>query len=248
LSDVLSESGSSGAINLGQSPLDFQPSTRDLAFREWLLRDVLAAPAYKDHAAWVNSRLIVDGVEIPVGQISGLSGGRVPAGAGALWFSDTAPTGWQVLDGSTITDAQTLNPELWDNVASAWKSGANIVLPDLRGRVPVGKGTHGDVDAYTDNDGVAVANRSPKHNSTLTGPTDSQNANHNHNINYTGLNNATGGFDFHAYTIQAITGTTTTTTENQTHGHGLTGASVGPGGTRPIDTPAYQVVNFIIKL
>jgi microcystin-dependent protein len=235
LSDVLNESESGGTINLGQSPLDFQPSARDLAFREWLLRDVLADPAYKDHAAWVNSRLLVDGVEIPAGQVTGLTGGRVPAGSGALWFSDTAPTSWAILDGSTITDAQTLNPTLWDNVSSTWKSGANIVLPDMRGRMPCGKGTWSGVNsALGQNDGLAVGNRIPHHYHVLTGvaatdPWIGQ-----------GLNNATGGFDF---TVPRYQGGTPSAL-----GVGVSGYAAYYGDGRGQDAPAWITVNFIIKL
>jgi len=42
-------------------------------------------------------------------------------------------------------------------------------IPDLRGRVPVGQGTHADVDALGDSDGQAIASRTPKHNHSVTG-------------------------------------------------------------------------------
>ena len=94
-----------------------------------------------------------------------------PAGVGNLWFSNTPPPGWAILDGSTLTNAQTAYPVLWANVDPAWKSGADIILPDCRGRVPVGRGTHADVDTLGDNDGVAVASRRPRHSHPATGLT-----------------------------------------------------------------------------
>jgi microcystin-dependent protein len=94
--------------------------------------------------------------------------GGAPAGTGAMWFSNTPPPGWAILDGSTLTNAQTTYPALWANVDPTWKSGSDIVLPDMRGRVPVGRGTHADVDALSDNDGVAVASRRPKHGHSHT--------------------------------------------------------------------------------
>lgn len=39
-------------------------------------------------------------------------------------------------------------------------------LPDLRGRMPIGQGTHADVDTVGDNDGTALASRTPKHKHT----------------------------------------------------------------------------------
>lgn len=45
----------------------------------------------------------------------------------------TAETGWAKIDGSTITDAQSLYPDLWAVAPAAWKSGSNIVLPQWCG-------------------------------------------------------------------------------------------------------------------
>ena len=63
----------------------------------------------------------------------------IPSGSGMMWFSNIPPEGWAILDGATLTNAQTVYPELWANVDPAWKSGANIVLPNLKGKIPVGR-------------------------------------------------------------------------------------------------------------
>lgn len=42
----------------------------------------------------------------------------------------------------------------------------SFAVPDVRGRLLVCKGSHADVNALGVNDGVAVANRTPKHNSS----------------------------------------------------------------------------------
>lgn len=102
-------------------------------------------------------------------------------------------------------------------------------LPDAGGRALVMRGSHVDVDNLGDSDGVAYANRTPKHNSTnsLTLP--------NHVHKYGGndggatagsghLKEGTGGYD----------------TGNPTSNPAI-GGSIGPGGTRPIDTPAFLV-------
>jgi microcystin-dependent protein len=172
------------------------------------------------------------GIQGPTGPTgpTGPAGG-VPAGIGGIWFSNTPPTGWAILDGSTIINAQTLNPELWANVDPTWKSGANIILPDLRGRVPVGKGTHTDVDAFTDNDGAAVASRSVKHRHTVTDP------GHVH----PGTFIAPGTGLFINDSISNIRG------PNSGVSSAVTGITVGPTGLT-LDAPGFQVVNWIIKL
>ena len=42
-------------------------------------------------------------------------------------------------------------------------------LPDLRGRAPYGEGTHGEMDAVGDSEGVALADRSASHSHQLPG-------------------------------------------------------------------------------
>lgn len=73
-----------------------------------------------------------------------------PVGMMVDYVGTTAPTGWAVMDGSTITGGQTLYPSLWAVLPAVFKSGANIVLPDTRGRVSVGRDS---ADAQFDNVG-----------------------------------------------------------------------------------------------
>lgn len=69
--------------------------------------------------------------------------GMVPAGTILDYVGTTAPTGWTILDGSTLTAAQTLYPALWAVAPTGWRSGADLVLPDARGRVTVAKAASG---------------------------------------------------------------------------------------------------------
>lgn len=62
-----------------------------------------------------------------------------PVGTIVDYIGATAPSGWAILDGSTITGGSTLYPDLWAILPASFKSGANIVLPDTRGRVAVGR-------------------------------------------------------------------------------------------------------------
>jgi microcystin-dependent protein len=54
-----------------------------------------------------------------------------------------------ILDGSTVTNGQSLYPILWAIIPAGWKSGANIVLPDARGRTTIGAGTGSGLTART---------------------------------------------------------------------------------------------------
>ncbi len=78
-----------------------------------------------------------------------------PVGMIADYIGTTAPSGWAVMDGSTITGGQTLYPSLWAVLPSAFKSGADIVLPDTRGRVSVGRNpSDADFDNVGDTGGA----------------------------------------------------------------------------------------------
>jgi microcystin-dependent protein len=65
--------------------------------------------------------------------------GAVP-GSIMLWFSDVIPAAALAMEGQTITGGVALFPAL-AAIYPAWVSGANLVLPDTRGRVLVGRDT-----------------------------------------------------------------------------------------------------------
>lgn len=62
-----------------------------------------------------------------------------PVGTIVDYIGTTAPTGWAIMDGSTITNGQTLYPALWAILPLGFKFGTSIILPDTRGRVTVGR-------------------------------------------------------------------------------------------------------------
>lgn len=65
---------------------------------------------------------------------------QVPVGAGMLWFTDTAPVGWLVCDGSAVSRA-TYAPlfALWGTTYGVGDNSTTFNLPDLRDIFPVGK-------------------------------------------------------------------------------------------------------------
>lgn len=84
-----------------------------------------------------------------------------PPGVIAPTLASAAPADWVLMFGQTLTNAQSTYPVLWANVDAAFKSGANLIVPDLRGRIPVGR----------DNMGGSAANRITAGQSGLSGTT-----------------------------------------------------------------------------
>jgi microcystin-dependent protein len=57
----------------------------------------------------------------------------VPAASVVATVASTADVGYALIDGSTITNGQTLYPATYARLPASWKSAPNIVLPDWRG-------------------------------------------------------------------------------------------------------------------
>jgi len=71
---------------------------------------------------------------------------KLPVGMIVDYVNTTPPNAnWLAMTGQTITGGQTTYAALWAVLPAAMKSGANIVMPDTRGRVTVGYNS-GDTD------------------------------------------------------------------------------------------------------
>lgn len=178
---------------------------------------------------------------------------QVPAGVVHQFAGSAAPSGYLICDGTSLST--TTYSALFAAIGYAYGgSGGTFNLPDMRGRVPVGVGTHSDVNALNKNDGIStVANRRPKHQHTVYDP------GHNHtfsgttsgmghnlmrdaggggNVAWVGGNNMSGIGD-HTHTFSGTTSTPTT------------GMKVNPEGasssTSPVDTMPFITINYIIK-
>jgi microcystin-dependent protein len=197
------------------------------------------------------------------GTVSGGSGGGgtpPPTGAVFQFAGTAAPAGYLMCDGAPVS--RTTYSALFAIVGAWYGTGdgsTTFNLPDLQGRVAVGKGFNADVTDLGMNEGVAGINRTPKHNSSSTGFTLPD---HGHSV-------GDGGHS-HTYEDYVVGGTvgvsqgaspsvsvngrqyntnlqaTGITVGNPTSHPPMSG-TVGPGGTRPVDAPAYLVLNHIIK-
>ena len=91
-----------------------------------------------------------------------------PVGVIEAFAGVNAPAGWLFCDGSAISRIQ--YPELFSALGTTYGSGdgsTTFNIPDLRGRMPFGKGTHSDVATLGNNEGASLANRRPKHQHTV---------------------------------------------------------------------------------
>ena len=162
-----------------------------------------------------------------------------PVGSVQAYAGASAPTGWLLCDGSVVP--QSVYPELFSVISSTYNTtgegAGNFRLPDLRGRVLVGKGTHVDVDALGDNDGSSLANRRPKHQHTIYDPT------HKHDA-YGTIDNINVGAGGTGYARNLFAYNLPTT-------YSATGVKINPEGaassSSPQDGPAFLVTNYIIK-
>ena len=116
----------------------------------------------------------------------------LPTGAVIPYAALAAPAGYLVCDGSAVS--RTTYAALFTLLGTTFGTGdgsTTFNLPDYRGRVLVGIGTNAEIDALTDNDGLAVASRKPKHqhglgtlavSSAVTGVSIVSGGSHSHSI------------------------------------------------------------------
>lgn len=155
----------------------------------------------------------------------------MPAGVIAPFAGSTAPSGWVLADGTAYNGTNATYTALWGVIGTTYggTGQSSFNVPDLRGRLPVGKGTHADVDALGDNDGSSLADRRPKHKHTVNDP------GHTHGGTFSAVEWAANGAT-NAPINPANTSSATT------------GITVGPQSSSPTDGPAYITLNYIIKL
>jgi len=91
-------------------------------------------------AGTVGSAQIIDGSIALADLAAAVQALLVPSGTISATIAASAPTGWLLLNGGTIVGGSATYPGLWAVAPAAWKVGADLVLPDWRGRAIIGAG------------------------------------------------------------------------------------------------------------
>ncbi|MEM3097392.1 MAG: tail fiber protein [Nitrososphaerales archaeon] len=191
---------------------------------------------------------------------------NIPVGTIVAYGGSTAPSGWLLCDGSAVS--RTTYSALFDVIGTTYGSGdgsTTFNLPDLRGRIPYGKGTHADVDNLGDSDGVGVASRRPRHGHTFS--LSAGGGGHSHTLSIASAGGHTHTIDGAGSTSAVASGSEVTlatggtvststdgshnhggsgTTSSQSHSHTIASATIGLSGVP--EGPAYLVINYIIKV
>jgi microcystin-dependent protein len=206
----------------------------------------------------------------------GLQSSITPIGVIRLFAGSTAPNGWLICNGSTVSRSDYSN--LFKVIGTTYgvgNSNTTFTLPDMRGRCPIGVGTGASLTARTLGSNVGAetvtlseANMASHTHATTVG---TQSANHTHtgtsgtvSADHThgwGRNvGSSGGYGLRDGAGRSANGTpntqganqdhshaTTTGTESANHTHTVTNSSTGSGTPVGIMLPSI-VVNFIIKV
>lgn len=146
----------------------------------------------------------------------------------------TAPAGFAFLNGQTLVNAQTNLPLAWAVFPTGWRSGSNLVLPNVNGRVLRGTtgtpGTLAGSDTHT-----LVANNLPEHFHTMAHTHDS-----GHGTN-AGSQSPLGVGNSWAFPGGASNRTTGGSSAPITGGMGGTAAAV-------THTPAHMTIRHAIRI
>lgn len=193
---------------------------------------------------------------IPLNITRGFSPGDVKASFQVADHGD-----WKLIDGRNNILRSDVTQEYIDlAIARGWlgSDGTRIGVPDGVGRMLVNRGVHADIDALGENDGQVAANRRPKHKHTVNEPNGGLGHAHGiadpgHTHQFQGQREDVGGsndnvapkFNSGQGVNAAFWGTQTSTT-NITITRAVTGVTIGPQATSPVDGPAYLTVNYFI--
>lgn len=189
----------------------------------------------------------------------------VPAGVVCEFLGTSAPTGW-VLHNQTLVNAQSVYPSLWANTPTSWRSGANLIIPDLSDLVMMQTGgsvsAHGTIgSAMTvtlatanlpshthsidhDHGAVTSSTNSVDHTHTYSATT-STDGNHQH-AQYV-VANGIGAVSTRAdWTVDTVTGgilpqTGVSTDPAGNHTHSVSGTTAGQSATH---THSVDLPNF----
>jgi microcystin-dependent protein len=211
-------------------PDDDRPLTdREYLLLQRLLGDPFSLPLR--FKSWLIGYLETSDLTLPMSAILGLSStlgisgagqgtlGIFPAGLILPYGGGSAPTGSLLCDGGSYS--RTTQKRLFDAIGTTYGAADSVSfsVPDMRGRVPVGLGSHSDHAALGSSDGSPPGTRRARHSHTPVG---------------WASEGITAGGD--AQVVGRNPGS-----EIGVHDH-----HPADGTPAPVDTPAFLTINFII--
>jgi len=192
------------------------------------------------------------------GRVKDKSGYLSPVGTIAMFAGSTAPEGWLICDGSTVS-ASTY-ADLYSVIGTMYGgNSSNFALPNLKGRVPVGKDV-GDAsfDALNEKGGekthTLTTTEMPAHSHNVDPPLvyTTSNGAHTHSISVNIYGNPDGWDDYgRNYWSNTWSSSNPSTSSAGEHYHSLDMGvfnSFSTGGSAAHNTlQPYIVLNYIIK-
>jgi microcystin-dependent protein len=230
-------------------PSDDRPLTeQEFQLIQRLLSDPFSFPL--QFKSWLVSYLETSDMNLPMSAVSGLqktlgiSGagqgtlGIFPAGLILPYGGDIAPEGSLLCDGGVYST--TLQKRLFDAIGYKYGgSGASFNVPDIRERIPVGKGSIAAHDTVGKTENQPLGQRGAQHNHTVNDP--------GHYLTLHGDSGTNTGNRSRAADFGDGSGWSGSEVNQPAPQYPqTTGISVGPGGGHPNDGPAFITLNFII--
>ena len=184
----------------------------------------------------------------------------LPAGVITQFAGSTAPSGWLLCEGQSVST--TTYPALFAAINYSYGgSGGSFTLPNLKGRIPVGRdSTQGEFDNLGETGGAKThaltISELAQHSHGATGLSVSGDGLHSH------THDSPGGIDGIMFRSSLGTGNVTilagsggielgfgTTSLGGGHTHSVTGSTAAQGsGTAHNNLQPYIVLNYIIKV
>jgi microcystin-dependent protein len=235
---------------------------RPLPVEEQKERSLIHGGNVGDFIAVKDGNLVVkdgDEVVLEIGKLDnntyGISGSSAnPVGAITMFAGSTAPTGWFICDGSTVS--RTVYKDLFQVIGTTYGTGdgsTTFTLPNLKGKVPVGyDSADGSFDALGETGGaktatIAQANLPNISTGAGTAHTHTQNA-HGHRVQFAAsaasgsLHIPDGASGTYKDAGQWVENTTATNQNESAHTH-----SLGGSGTALSIMNPYITLNYIVK-